>query len=433
MFRKYAGARRCQVEGILQCWYFGNYPSLMSKAAGELSFMEDFSDERGFLEYLAGILYGQSSAKAVAAAWEAFGEGYANYPVNVMFSYYGPMHDGVVWQLHLLPKNNPLPRSWLLLDPPNGDRLGDALQQSHTLEETLTLCTRIRDHWRQGLSLLPKEAVGEQATLAEALGILYDSGCNILRFYQLREQLGLRQGDPRTILEDMRRLVYLEMENSRKMLPLCEKDNRLGYHSEAEGFKFFPEKLEFRVQQLQTLLDTEFPTVEARLQKGLPPLGYYEAEGEAPYPICADPANAPWTTVGEHSFRATFDKENVYLDIRGPRDTEILFRFEGQLFHPVCEIWVKEGKLCLDPNTVLHRPLIGKARDAELAKYRLEETPEGCRITASRAHILWTEDSRPFKLLLKIGDDQWHEETEPVYNLGQGTTSAGEYGWMKAT
>jgi len=188
------------------------------------------------------------------------------------------------------------------------------------------------------------------------------------------------------------------------------------------------------VAQLRTLLETEFPEVEARLQKGLPPLGYYEAEGEAPYPICADPANAPWTAVGEHSFRATFDKENVYLDIRGPRDTEILFRFEGRLFHPVCEIWIKEGKLCLDPDTVLYRPLVGRAQEeAELAQYCLTETEQGFRITANRAHILWTEDSRPFKLLLKIGDHHWHEEADPVYNLGQGTTSAGEYGWMKAT
>jgi len=65
VFRKYAGACRYGVEGVLQCWYFGNYPSVMSKAAGELSFLEDFSDEEGYLEYLAGILYGRRSWKAV--------------------------------------------------------------------------------------------------------------------------------------------------------------------------------------------------------------------------------------------------------------------------------------------------------------------------------------------------------------------------------
>ena len=432
VFRKYAGAYRCGVQGILQCWYFGNYPSLMSKAAGELSFMEDFSDEKGFLEYLAGILYGQSCAKAVAAAWEAFSEGYSQYPVNVMFSYYGPMHDGVVWQLQLLPKNNPLPRSWLLLDTPNGDRMGDALQQNHTLEETLILCRRIRDHWKKGLSLLPMEAVGEQATLAEALGVLFDSGCNILRFYQLREQLGLEQGEPWAILAEMRKLVSKEMENSRQMRLLCKKDNRLGYHSEAEGYKFFPEKLTHRISQLQTLLETEFPEVETRLQKDLPPLGYYKAEEKVSYPICRDPERAPWKAVGKNHFRAFFDEENVYLDIDCSKDTHILFRFEGHLFHPVCEVWIKEGKFCLDPDTVLYRPLIGNAQEEELAHYQLTQTRQGFRITANRRHIHWTDDSRPFKLLLKIGDHHWQTEKDPAYHLGQGTTSAGEYGWLKA-
>ena len=36
------------------------------------------------------------------------------------------------------------------------------------------------------------------------------------------------------------------------MIPLCENDNRLGYHSEAEGFKFFPEKLNDRMMVKNT-------------------------------------------------------------------------------------------------------------------------------------------------------------------------------------
>ena len=433
VFRKYAGAYRYGVEGILQCWYFGNYPSIMSKAAGELSFMEDFSDEAGFLEYLAGILYGRSNAKAVAAAWECFSQGYENYPVNVMFSYYGPMHDGVIWKLQLLPKNRPLSRSWLLMDVPDGDRLGDAMQQAHTLEETLTLCRRMREKWQAGLALLPKEAVGEQATLAEALGVLFDSGCNILRFYQLREQLGLQKGDSREILSEMQAIVEKEMENSRLMAELCKKDNRLGYHSEAEGFKFFPEKLEDRIAYLQTLLKTEFPEVEARIREGKAPLGYYEAENEAAYPICRETEKAPWEAVGENRFRVSFDDEYVYLDVACPKDAEILFRFEGRLFHPVWELWVKEGKLTLDVNTVLYCPLPRETRHKEYDHYTLTETADGYRITASRRHIQWTEDERPFKLLLKIGEVCWHPEEVPVYNLGQGTTSAGEYGWLKYT
>ena len=41
LFKKYKNAFKYNVEGVMQCWYFGNYPSMMSRAAGELAFMHD--------------------------------------------------------------------------------------------------------------------------------------------------------------------------------------------------------------------------------------------------------------------------------------------------------------------------------------------------------------------------------------------------------
>lgn len=136
--------------------------------------------------------------------------------------------------------------------------------------------------------------------------------------------------------------------------------------------------------------------------------------------------------MGENRFRVSFDDQYVNLDVACPKDAEILFRFEGRLFHPVWELWVKEGKLTLDVNTVLYCPLPRETRHKEYDHYTLTETADGYRIAASRSHIQWTEDDRPFKLLLKVGDVSWKEEAVPVYNLGQKSTSAGEYGWIKA-
>ncbi len=118
----------------------------MSKAAGELSFMEDFSDEEAFLRHLAGVLYGKSNAEAVSKAWKCFGDGYSNYPLNIMFSYHGPMHDGVVWKLQLKPKNISPARTWLLLEESEGDRMCDTLSGAHTLSEVLEL-SEIREHF----------------------------------------------------------------------------------------------------------------------------------------------------------------------------------------------------------------------------------------------------------------------------------------------
>ena len=38
LYKKYRAAHELGVSGVMQCWYFGNYPSLMSKAAGEPNF-----------------------------------------------------------------------------------------------------------------------------------------------------------------------------------------------------------------------------------------------------------------------------------------------------------------------------------------------------------------------------------------------------------
>ncbi|MBQ4161084.1 MAG: hypothetical protein IJD83_09155, partial [Clostridia bacterium] len=87
----------------------------------------------------------------------------------------------------------------------------------------------------------------EQLAVARAIGLLFEGGNRILEFYQLRDELGRGIGDANDILARMREIVAAEIENSAAMIPLCNTCASLGYHSEAEGFKFFPEKLENRI------------------------------------------------------------------------------------------------------------------------------------------------------------------------------------------
>jgi hypothetical protein len=43
------------------------------------------------------------------------------------------------------------------------------------------------------------------------------------------------------------------------LLELCLKDSRLGFHSEAEGYKYFPEKIRWRMNQLKELQTNDIP------------------------------------------------------------------------------------------------------------------------------------------------------------------------------
>jgi hypothetical protein len=66
----------------------------------------------------------------------------------------------------------------------------------------------------------------------------------------------------------MRNIVMAEINNSTAMLELCKSDSRLGFHSEAEGYKYFPAKLKWRIKLLKSLLEDDFPRIYERLATG---------------------------------------------------------------------------------------------------------------------------------------------------------------------
>jgi hypothetical protein len=122
------------------------------------------------------------------------------------------------------------------------------------------------------------EGVGELYSVSKALLIMQRSGVNILNFYKLRENLGMislgiSEEDPLKILDKMQDIVNHELQNSRDIMEVCKLDNRLGYHSEAEVFKFYPEKLAWRIaeldktiaflRELQSVPETELKTLLA--------------------------------------------------------------------------------------------------------------------------------------------------------------------------
>ena len=65
-----------------------------------------------------------------------------------------------------------------------------------------------------------------------------------------------------TILNQLGKIIHEEIELDKQLLVLCEKDSRLGFHSEAEGYKYFPEKIKWRMEQLNNVLANDVPEVK---------------------------------------------------------------------------------------------------------------------------------------------------------------------------
>lgn len=278
LFRKYRAMHRLGVSAAMQCWYFGNYPSIMTQAAGRLSFSPLPHSEREFFLELARPQWG-GDAPLVAEAWEYFGAAYRQFPASVNFAWYGPVHDAIAWPLYLKPIDLGMAPSWLLGFPPSGDRIGECIGFGHSLGEILTLCERMTDLWQRGMKCLKsipwKRRQGELAKeigLAEAMSLQLQSAFHVIKFYAWRETLiGTEPGDLQKrlqLLRCLKDLVRKEIANSRRMTGICRKDSRLGFHSEAEGYKYFPELLEWREKKLKELLTDDFVEIEKDVRAG---------------------------------------------------------------------------------------------------------------------------------------------------------------------
>ena len=450
IFEKYKAAVALGTTGVMECWYFGNYPSVMSRASGELSFADSFEDKSAFLYDFAARVYGKTMAKGIAAAWDEFERGYRNYPTNIMFSYYGPMHDGVVWELSLMPKNNSQSRTWLLLDPPDGDRIGESLFAGHTLDEAIILADRMRTHWRAGLALLPKEAA-ECLGVAECIGTLFESGYNILNFYKLRGELGRERGDSLEILEKMRALVLLELENSEKMIKLCESDKRLGYHSEAEGFKFFPEKLRDRIAKLNACLEVEFAETEKRIKAGLSPLGYYYAEGEHAYLIGnGESAGDVITVMDGYTFTTRVEGDELVLEVNCKEHCPVSAYFEFEPGLPECGIVFGKARnnatyhiesydtyldgLRFDSSAISHGSAVGPQGEELMQNYSYSRTEDDEKITHILRRKIPTDKWNlrgAIRIKIIVDTKRWIEFEDGVRSLGKREITPEEYAFFK--
>ena len=284
LYEKFRAMQNLGVSHTMLCWYFGNYPGLMNKSAGLLSMKGNTGDKEKFMQHLASVYWKKEDIPDVVEAWKYFSDGYENYPLTNHFQYYGPMHDGPVWPLLLKPVDAPLAPTWQIGSsstlkpwPPSGDRVGECIGGVLSLEEVVELSRLMSTSWNKGVKILEKLEpmyLNEKDRImdigvAKALGIQFQSGYNILKFYLLRERMLRMDGRERLeILTQLSDILKEEIALNEQLLILCKKDSRLGFHSEAEGYKYFPEKIEWRMNELQKVLKNDVPSFRKLIKKG---------------------------------------------------------------------------------------------------------------------------------------------------------------------
>lgn len=283
IYEKFFAMRRLGVSTTMLNWIVGASPGLMNKAAGILSFEPFPEDENDFLNKLATIYWEKEDVQNVIEAWKLFSEGYQNYPLDNKFQYFGPMSDGPVWPLLLTPMDVPLSPTYQIGDRstgkpwlPSGDRIGECFPENLTFAEMVELCRELSEKWDRGVKILngikPKYAGNPDRILdiglAQALGIHFRSGYNIINFYYLRDKMfnSDNHQEQTLILSQLRNIIEKEIEQSEQLKDLCNNDPRLGYHADAESYKYFPEKIEWRINFLKKILKNQMPDLELKIK-----------------------------------------------------------------------------------------------------------------------------------------------------------------------
>jgi hypothetical protein len=284
--QKWHGLKEQQVQGIMACWIFGNYPCFTMEVARELSF-EPHPPLEVILRQIARRIFGNRGVEEALVAWQHFGDAFEHYPFSIPLLYDGPMNRAPSLPWTFPSEGKPMTPSWR--PGPPGDSVenwtvpfGPALVQQ-CFEAVLA-------EWGKGLELLDKiaadqlvdadgkpSAAGQEWIVAHAFATHIRSTVHFLRYGQARDAyekgVDLSPTQRHQHLATMRQAIQDEVLNRRAYLPLVRADSRLGYHSEVEDYFFTASTLAAGIEQLEQL--------EARIRAEIATLDPTRGRGEA--------------------------------------------------------------------------------------------------------------------------------------------------------
>ena len=267
-YRKFKWMAKHNINGVMQSWIIGGFPSVMHKAAGEAAFAPLEKDETAFLRRLAAIEWGEKQADTVCQAWKIFFKAYDLYPFSSPIFYFGPIAKSPAYHLYLEPQGDiAKPYNWGLTRDRNPQPYEDNLQRwlgSFTVEEIITSFRNLAGIWQKGLTLLQKAAAyfpvrspqARELAVATALQLQFCSAANVFEFYQLRETLGTesKKKERTDLYQQLRRIAKDDIRLAQAMKPLLQIEPSIGYQAEMQCYSFSIPLLDAKIEQVNKML-----------------------------------------------------------------------------------------------------------------------------------------------------------------------------------
>lgn len=230
------------VDGMMLTWSLGGYPSPNLQVAERFSRAPTPSVDAA-LDAVAQERFGPQAAPHARTAWTAFSRAFQEYPYSVAVLYNGPLQLG--------PAN-------LMYAKPTGWR---ATMVGFPYDDVSSWCPpyppqvfasqleKLAAGWEQGLEDLrlavdqtpadKRSAAEAELRYARAARLYFQSAANQTRFVLARnalENAAASPADRQQLLDQLRRLLELEIAVAREMFTLARQDSCIGFEAASQYF-----------------------------------------------------------------------------------------------------------------------------------------------------------------------------------------------------
>ncbi|MBO9605092.1 MAG: hypothetical protein J7639_04045 [Paenibacillaceae bacterium] len=261
------------LSGLMESHHYGWWPSFISEVA-KAAYWSPSPTYDEVLAQLARRDFGEAAAPLALQAWDCWSEAIRHYvPTNE--DQYGPFRVGPSYPLvfrkavkmpaakHAMFGNEIVHTGY---EPKEGPRqsLGSARidVELRSLERMLAKMREGNELLAQALTLVPGRKRDEAARmlgLGRFIALSVQTTIHVKLWWQYKQGL-YREPDPQlseTWLERLERLAEREIANAEAAIPLVEADSRLGWEPSMD-YMTDPEHLRWKINQVRTVLDSEF-------------------------------------------------------------------------------------------------------------------------------------------------------------------------------
>ncbi len=250
--RKLSGAN---VDGVMLSWSLGCYPSpnlqVFQKIKGGDQRVDDILNE------LAQSLYGKPGIALARQAWQAFSDGFKEYPYHISTLYNGPQHMGPANPLFLhatgyhstmvgFPYDDL--KGWISIYPPEV-----WISQMEKVRQAFEKGCALYAQLGQAVDSAQRDMVLRELNTYRAATLHFESCVNQARFVNARNQLDKPDVNREQALQIMREAARAELNVARRMLPLVHADARIGYESSNHYF-YVPQDLKEKIMSCRYVI-----------------------------------------------------------------------------------------------------------------------------------------------------------------------------------